>query len=79
MKLKGLPATPSHCVMHSAANGILEVKCGGDSDVDDAKTPGGHELATGGSSNVFWLQLYNPDTGLLLRNVSSKVLSRHYF
>jgi len=68
---EGLPATPSHCVMHSASNGILEVKC--DGDAHDAGSPGGHELVTGGSSNVFWLQLYNPDTGLLLRNVSSKV------
>lgn len=60
--------------MHSASNGVLEVKCGGDSDASDAGASAGYELVTGGSSNVFWLQLYNPDTGLLLRNVSSKVL-----
>lgn len=31
------------------------------------------DVSMSGSSNVYWLQLYNADTGVLLRNMSTKV------
>jgi hypothetical protein len=43
---------------------------GGDDDEDD-------DVLVSGSSNVYWLQLYNADSGVLLRNMSNKA-SPHF-
>lgn len=73
---------PTQCVMHSLSKGVLEVKCrngsagrnllpdGGAGDSNDEEDS---DISFSGSSNVYWLQLYNADTGVLLRNMSSKV------
>lgn len=46
----------------------------GDSDSKDEDGDDEDEdVLVSGSSNVYWLQLYNADTGLLLRNMSNKV------
>ena len=69
---------PSQCVMHSLSKGILEVKCRNSSAAAAASRLGlegvddEDDLSMSGSSNVYWLQLYNADTGVLLRNMSNK-------
>ena len=61
----------------NASKGAVAAKAEGDEenidaaaadadDVDDA------DVLMSGSSNVYWLQLYNADTGALLRNMSNK-------
>lgn len=86
----GLPPIPTQCVMHSLSKGILEVKCRNGSatprspsamDASVGHSPEGDEedsdYSMSGSSNLYWLQLYNADTGVLLRNMSNKV-SPHF-
>lgn len=64
--------------MHSLFKGVLEVKCRNSSAAAAASQLGLEgldeegDLSMSSSSNVYWLQLYNADTGVLLRNMSNK-------
>lgn len=46
---------------------------GGDGGDDNDEDADEGDVSMSGSSNVYWLQLYNADTGALLRNMSNKV------
>ena len=68
---KGLPPMPSQCAMK--LKNILEIKClNGDSNYSAH-----HNITVVGSSNIYWLQLYS-ETGILLKNVTSKTADFNY-
>ena len=56
----------------SGANGRDDVNPIGSGDGNDHEDQDDSDVSMSGSSNVYWLQLYNADTGVLLRNISNK-------